>query len=123
MYLKCLLICHLLIILLVKNTLTLSCSSCSEIKCRTDLKCPGGKVFGACHCCLVCAKQKNEVCGGLWGLLGRCDEGLVCEVKGRKLYEGGVCQEAVRKELETNELPQDDDEGSGLSSWHHPNQA
>lgn len=28
---------------------------------------------------MVCAKQEGEQCGGLFNMLGHCDEGLKCE--------------------------------------------
>lgn len=61
MYLKCLLICQLLAIVLVEDSLALTCNRCSMLKCSSDLSCPGGKVMDVCGCCPVCAKVKNEV--------------------------------------------------------------
>jgi len=29
----------------------------------------------------VCAKDVNEDCGGLWGMKGKCGEGLMCRIE------------------------------------------
>ncbi|MCI4394683.1 hypothetical protein PGIGA_G00171500 [Pangasianodon gigas] len=91
---KWLLICQLLIILLVKDSLALTCMPCHEVQCPPDPTCPGGKVWGVCGCCLECAKVKNEKCGGLYGFSGTCDQGLECVHRGWDMFDSeGVCQE------------------------------
>lgn len=32
-----------------------------------------------CGCCLVCAKAKNETCGGINNYYGNCADGLYCK--------------------------------------------
>ena len=34
---------------------------------------------GYCGCCLECAKDEGEQCGGEWGEKGKCGSGLICE--------------------------------------------
>ncbi|XP_053473532.1 cysteine-rich motor neuron 1 protein [Ictalurus furcatus] len=100
MYLKCLLICQLLAILLVKDSLALTCIPCYMRKCPVDLSCPGGTVMGVCGCCQDCARVKNENCGGPFNLFGICDQGLKCVKSEWDLFDSvGVCQEEFIEKL------------------------
>ena len=79
----------------------LSCGSqpCDPASCP-KVDCVGGKVYGPCDCCQVCAKQRGESCGGQYDLAGQCDDGLVCLVSldfGEAVPEQavGVCQGRV----------------------------
>lgn len=54
----------------------LNCN-CNETTCVT-VECVGGKVKDVCGCCVECARQKDEPCGGVMGVEGQCDVGLVC---------------------------------------------
>ncbi|XP_041108756.1 cysteine-rich motor neuron 1 protein isoform X1 [Polyodon spathula] len=95
---KCMLIAQLLI-LMAKSSRALVCLPCDESKCEEPKNCPGSVVLGICGCCSVCAKQKNESCGGVYGLYGTCDRGLRCVIRpplnGDSIteYEVGVCED------------------------------
>ncbi|XP_041106689.1 cysteine-rich motor neuron 1 protein-like isoform X2 [Polyodon spathula] len=95
---KCMLISQLLI-LMTKSSRALVCLPCDESKCEEPKNCPGSVVLGICGCCSVCAKQKNESCGGVYGLYGTCDRGLRCVIRpllnGDSIteYEVGVCED------------------------------
>ncbi|XP_051781547.1 cysteine-rich motor neuron 1 protein [Erpetoichthys calabaricus] len=95
---KCVLITQL-VILVAKNSRALVCLRCDESKCEEPKNCPGSVVLGICGCCSVCAKQKNESCGGVYGLHGTCDRGLRCVIRpplnGDSIteYEVGVCED------------------------------
>ncbi|KAG7314418.1 hypothetical protein KOW79_021721 [Hemibagrus wyckioides] len=101
MYLKGLMISQFLVVLVVRCSSTFVCEPCSSTGCP-ELKCLGGKVLGACGCCYVCAKQLGEKCGGLYGLIGICDQGLRCLLPPQEvnvtvtiIYHVGVCQGGV----------------------------
>ncbi|KAG9282147.1 cysteine-rich motor neuron 1 protein-like [Astyanax mexicanus] len=83
----------LLQLLLVENCWALSCLPCDPSQCP-EVECVGRKVRGTCGCCLMCAKQKGETCGGVYNLEGRCDQGLKCVVEtSYQLNSIGVCEE------------------------------
>uniref|UniRef100_A0ACB8GB68 Cysteine-rich motor neuron 1 protein n=1 Tax=Sphaerodactylus townsendi TaxID=933632 RepID=A0ACB8GB68_9SAUR len=69
-----------------------------ESRCEEPKNCPGGVVLDICGCCFLCARQRNESCGGFFGLHGACDRGLRCVIRpplnGDSLteYEAGVCE-------------------------------
>ncbi|KAM4626053.1 cysteine-rich motor neuron 1 protein isoform 2-T3 [Polymixia lowei] len=80
----------------------LLCLPCDRSKCE-ELPvgaCQGSVVPGICGCCRVCARQRNESCGGVFGLHGTCDRGLRCVIRppengdGITHYEVGVCEES-----------------------------
>uniref|UniRef100_A0A673YRH1 Cysteine-rich motor neuron 1 protein-like n=1 Tax=Salmo trutta TaxID=8032 RepID=A0A673YRH1_SALTR len=89
----------ILISLVWKSSLALLCLPCDESKCEEPKHCSGAVVLGICGCCSVCAKQKNESCGGVYGLYGTCDRGLRCVIRsplnGGSItqYEVGVCED------------------------------
>uniref|UniRef100_A0A3B3SS10 Cysteine rich transmembrane BMP regulator 1 (chordin-like) n=1 Tax=Paramormyrops kingsleyae TaxID=1676925 RepID=A0A3B3SS10_9TELE len=95
---KYILISHLTI-LIAKSSRALLCLPCDESKCEEPKLCSGAVVLGICGCCSVCAKQKNETCGGVYGLYGTCDRGLRCVIRppldGGSItqYEVGVCED------------------------------
>ncbi|XP_035279890.1 cysteine-rich motor neuron 1 protein isoform X1 [Anguilla anguilla] len=95
---KCIVISQL-IILVAKSSQALLCLPCDESKCEEPKHCSGSMVLGICGCCSVCAKQKNENCGGVFGLYGTCDRGLRCVIRpplnGGSItqYEVGVCED------------------------------
>lgn len=98
MYLKGLMISQILVVLVVRSSSTFVCEPCSSTGCP-ELKCLGGKVLGACGCCYVCTKQLGEKCGGLYGLIGICDQGLHCLLPSQEvnvtvtiIHHVGVCQ-------------------------------
>lgn len=76
---KCIFIFQLLI-LFVNTSQALVCFPCSMGSCQPPKDCKGGLVPGQCGCCHVCAKQKNESCGGFSNVYGTCDQGLQCVV-------------------------------------------
>ncbi|KAI4897410.1 hypothetical protein NFI96_024484 [Prochilodus magdalenae] len=86
----------LVVLLLVETNWALSCGPCDKASCPTALQCPGGQVLDVCRCCYECAKQKGEICGGLWGLSGTCDQGLRCIKHGRGRHSEGVCRGTKR---------------------------
>nr|XP_055027390.1 cysteine-rich motor neuron 1 protein isoform X1 [Misgurnus anguillicaudatus] len=95
---KCMLISQLAL-LIAKNSGALICLPCDKSKCEEPKQCTGSVVLGICGCCSVCAKQKNESCGGVYGLYGTCDRGLRCVIRpplnGASItqYEVGVCED------------------------------
>ncbi|XP_040206734.1 cysteine-rich motor neuron 1 protein isoform X2 [Rana temporaria] len=95
-------LCHLLFVLLTLlpvSSRALVCLPCDESKCEEPKNCPGSIVLGICGCCFMCARQKNESCGGVYGLHGACDRGLRCVIRpplnGDSIteYEVGVCED------------------------------
>uniref|UniRef100_A0A8C7GIH3 Cysteine-rich motor neuron 1 protein n=1 Tax=Oncorhynchus kisutch TaxID=8019 RepID=A0A8C7GIH3_ONCKI len=89
----------ILISMIWKSNRALLCLPCDESKCEEPKHCSGAVVLGICGCCSVCAKQKNESCGGVYGLYGTCDRGLRCVIRpplnGGSItqYEVGVCED------------------------------
>jgi len=76
------LLLRLLLVLLaaLQPAYGLSCL-CGNAPCQTPACCPGDSpryTKDVCGCCLVCAKEEGEVCGGPWGVLGTCREGTRC---------------------------------------------
>lgn len=88
----------LLLLLAGSGTRALVCLPCDESKCEEPRNCPGSIVQGVCGCCYMCARQRNESCGGAYGLHGACDRGLRCVIRpplnGDSIteYEVGVCE-------------------------------
>lgn len=88
----------LLLLLARSGTRALVCLPCDESKCEEPKSCPGSIVQGFCGCCYMCARQRNESCGGAYGLHGACDRGLRCVIRpplnGDSIteYEVGVCE-------------------------------
>lgn len=93
-----LLLLALLLLLGESGTRALVCLPCDESKCEEPKSCPGSVVLGICRCCFMCARQRNESCGGVYGLHGACDRGLRCVIRpplnGDSIteYEVGVCE-------------------------------
>lgn len=91
----------LLLLLARSGTRALVCLPCDESKCEEPRSCPGSIVQGVCGCCYMCARQRNESCGGAYGLHGACDRGLRCVIRpplnGDSIteYEVGVCEGKV----------------------------
>ncbi|XP_055474391.1 cysteine-rich motor neuron 1 protein isoform X5 [Psammomys obesus] len=89
----------LLLLLARSGTRALVCLPCDESKCEEPRSCPGSIVPGVCGCCYMCARQRNESCGGAYGLHGACDRGLRCVIRpplnGDSIteYEVGVCED------------------------------
>ncbi|KAJ1152506.1 hypothetical protein NDU88_005281 [Pleurodeles waltl] len=78
----------------------LVCLPCDESKCEEEPRgCAGSVLLGVCGCCLRCARQRNESCGGVYGLHGACDRGLRCVLRpplhGASVtdYQVGVCED------------------------------
>ena len=70
----------LAVVFLAAGTQSLSCEcgpTCTPVK---DLNCKGGTVADMCGCCDVCAKVADDVCGGPYDMMGRCDQGLRCDI-------------------------------------------
>ncbi|XP_076852310.1 cysteine-rich motor neuron 1 protein-like [Brachyhypopomus gauderio] len=88
MYLKCLLVSSVLLVFVVEIR-ALTCIRCSDFTCPAVPDCPGSAVPDPCGCCLLCAKQKQEICGGPYDLYGTCDKGLRCAGN----MTGGRCVE------------------------------
>lgn len=98
-------VCHLglllLLTLLPVTSRAVVCLPCDESKCEEPKNCPGSIVLGICGCCFMCARQKIESCGGVYGLHGACDRGLRCVIRpplnGHSIteYEVGVCEGTV----------------------------
>ena len=77
--------------------LAFSCGQCKLDECPESGNCRGALTTDACGCCFQCARVENETCGGQYGLLGRCDEGLVCYITpkhGNPItgHEPGICK-------------------------------
>uniref|UniRef100_A0A1V1WBF0 Putative venom protein n=1 Tax=Superstitionia donensis TaxID=311983 RepID=A0A1V1WBF0_9SCOR len=70
------------------------CMQCGTYQCyTTPAECPAGTVTDMCDCCLVCAKDEDEECGGLWDMRGKCGEGLTCvKENGDDENSVGVCK-------------------------------
>ncbi|XP_069464025.1 cysteine-rich motor neuron 1 protein isoform X3 [Ambystoma mexicanum] len=95
-----LLVTGLLLLLGVGPGRTLVCLPCDESKCEEEPRgCAGSVLLGVCGCCLRCARQRNESCGGVYGLHGACDRGLRCVLRpplhGASVtdYQVGVCED------------------------------
>ncbi|XP_025103924.1 cysteine-rich motor neuron 1 protein-like isoform X1 [Pomacea canaliculata] len=88
-------------------------SSCSPL--RPDCP-PGDVVLDVCGCCTVCARQVNESCGGVYGLLGRCADHLECFIApppvGQAItgHEEGVCKEISLFTCNTTDCDKSDTE-------------
>ncbi|KAL6085015.1 hypothetical protein STEG23_030207 [Scotinomys teguina] len=104
----------LLLLLARSGTRALVCLPCDESKCEEPRNCPGSIVQGVCGCCYMCARQRNESCGGAYGLHGACDRGLRCVIRpplnGDSIteYEVGVCEGSFlmeQTEFKETELP------------------
>ena len=67
------------------------CIPADEMKCC----CPHGLVSEPCHHCKTCAKGPGEMCGGLYGAIGKCAKGLRCTADRDKFIHGlnitGIC--------------------------------
>ncbi|CAG5124469.1 unnamed protein product, partial [Candidula unifasciata] len=75
----------------------LSCAACDPTLCPDTSDCTGGLVLDICRCCQVCARTENQRCGGMFGILGKCDGHLHCfisPVDGRPITgdEEGICK-------------------------------
>ncbi|XP_068596050.1 IGFBP domain-containing protein [Brachionichthys hirsutus] len=79
----------------------LHCPPCEQVHCSARralmLRCRGGVTTGVCGCCPACARVEGESCGGAWGYLGKCAEGLLCvypdpEAAGPDAENKGVCR-------------------------------
>lgn len=98
-----LLLLALLVLPGTPGTRAFVCLPCDESRCEEPKNCPGGVVLDICGCCFICARQRNESCGGFFGLHGACDRGLRCVIRpplnGDSLteYEAGVCEGKTRK--------------------------
>lgn len=73
----------------------LTCMPCEKTTCVKVL-CPGRTVRDVCGCCLVCARELGQPCGGYFDSLGLCDDGLVCQTSpqhGQPVDTGaeGIC--------------------------------
>ncbi|XP_039209255.1 cysteine-rich motor neuron 1 protein isoform X1 [Crotalus tigris] len=94
-----LLLLALLVLPGTPGTRAFVCLPCDESRCEEPKNCPGGVVLDICGCCFICARQRNESCGGFFGLHGACDRGLRCVIRpplnGDSLteYEAGVCED------------------------------
>lgn len=101
----------LLLALSMYSAQGLSCYCRPELTCPSteslQRQCKGGLVDDVCRCCKTCAKVEGEVCGGLWGLSGECDQGLVCIKAGGKEFpymrfmSKGRCVRTVRQQKTT----------------------
>ncbi|XP_045436485.1 cysteine-rich motor neuron 1 protein isoform X5 [Pipistrellus kuhlii] len=89
----------LLLLLARPGARALVCLPCDDSKCEEPRSCAGSIVQGVCGCCYMCARQRNESCGGAFGLHGACDRGLRCVIRpplhGDSIteYEVGVCED------------------------------
>ncbi|XP_043914857.1 cysteine-rich motor neuron 1 protein isoform X2 [Protopterus annectens] len=95
-----LLLLYVVVELVITGGWALLCLRCDESKCEEPKNCTGSIVLGICGCCYVCARQKNETCGGVYGLYGTCDRGLRCVIRPPPLngdsitvYEVGLCED------------------------------
>jgi len=73
----------------------LSCGRCNRSQCnRLPRRCrrAGQFVKDVCGCCDVCAKQRNEKCGGQWEIHGKCASGLNCVKRSRDPFAPGICK-------------------------------
>lgn len=64
------------------------CPKCTNQPTPQDCK-SGCLTKDRCGCCLVCAKAKNETCGGYSGVFGKCADDLYCEKVGAFV---GICK-------------------------------
>ena len=53
---------------------------------------PAGLTMDVCGCCIECAKDVGQKCGGLWGMDGSCGENLEC-IKPRKWKRGDLTEQ------------------------------
>ncbi|XP_026783928.3 cysteine-rich motor neuron 1 protein-like [Pangasianodon hypophthalmus] len=73
--------------------------NCSEFQCppRRRGDCRSGVATDPCGCCVHCAKQKGQVCGGPSWRWGYCDQGLICSLvvgmDSARAPQIGVCKE------------------------------
>ncbi|XP_032811712.2 cysteine-rich motor neuron 1 protein-like [Petromyzon marinus] len=78
-----------------RSTAALTCV-CNRASCAEPRGCRGSAVLDVCRCCLVCARQAGETCGGTFALHGTCDRGLRCAAPTTPSavfgFEPGYCQ-------------------------------
>ena len=78
------------------TNIKLYCPDCREIHCDDIAQvCEYGWTRDLCGCCWVCAKGPGSKCGGVYGYLGRCGNGLVCVPSnhdGGGVFVGGVSE-------------------------------
>ncbi|XP_041351860.1 cysteine-rich motor neuron 1 protein-like [Gigantopelta aegis] len=91
-------LCVMVTVLVLPSALAINCGVCDPDQCLTPRECRRGSTIDLCGCCSVCAKEVNQSCGGKYGLLGKCGEGLQCFISppiGRPIsgQEEGVCKE------------------------------
>lgn len=66
---------------------SITCSWCETATCAPLTNCPGNVGYDVCNCCNECLKQLGDECGGPFGALGTCDEGLQCVSQPKKAGE------------------------------------
>ncbi|XP_030848650.1 uncharacterized protein LOC587887 isoform X2 [Strongylocentrotus purpuratus] len=52
--------------------------------CPVDVQCPAGSqvIWDICYCCKSeCSKSEGDECGGEWGEVGTCGDGLECYIE------------------------------------------
>jgi hypothetical protein len=68
----------LLLTACASSVLSLSCI-CGSFPCQTPVCCPSGMYTpDECGCCLTCAKDEGESCGGPFQISGTCSRNLRC---------------------------------------------
>merc|ERR1712136_305111 len=75
------------------------CPPCEHTKCSNGW-CPGERVMDTCNCCLVCAKEETQLCGGYHNEFGACRIGLTCSQTGHWKHVG-VC---IKKRCPENQV-------------------
>ncbi|XP_067122565.1 venom protein 302-like isoform X2 [Centruroides vittatus] len=71
----------LCVLFCMENTISaLTCLACDQNTCekKTEEDCPAGLTRDVCECCVICAKDIGERCGGIWNMYGKCGRNLKC---------------------------------------------
>ncbi|CAK9300829.1 unnamed protein product [Gordionus sp. m RMFG-2023] len=99
-------LCFGLILVLFNSNRLVDALSCpchnlpNKCSTPTPTDCKGDITKDACGCCDVCAKVKDEECGGPFRTSGKCSRGFICKYESYEepLQSKGICITEYPKE-------------------------